>query len=90
VSSPGEQAQTVLRLEGPRDYEFVESQWSPDGEWILAVDSRGRLIIVGAGGTPEARMLVETDGDAWLATRVAWWIPNDATYTVDPADLSRD
>jgi hypothetical protein len=90
VGAPGEQPQTILRLEGPRDYEFIETQWSPDGAWILAVDSRGRLLIVGADGTPAARLLTETDGDQWLATRVAWWIPDNAIYTVDPADLAGD
>lgn len=90
VSVPGGSADTIAQLQGPRDYAFVEAQFSPDGSWVLAVDSRGRLVIVGADGTPEARLLAETDGDRWLATRVAWWIPDSATYTVDPADLAGD
>lgn len=90
VGAPGSEPQTIVRLEGPRDYEFVEAQWSPDGAWILAVDSRGRLIVVGADGTPAARLLIDTDGDPWLATRIAWWIPDNTTYTIDPADLAQD
>jgi hypothetical protein len=88
ISVPGSTADSILRLEGPRDYEFMEAQFSPDGSWVLAVDSRGRLLIVGADGAPEARLLAQSDDDPWLATRVAWWIPDDATYTVDPADLA--
>lgn len=74
---------TVLMVSSaPRDY-YLRSwgqQWSPDGAWIAVWDSEGRLLLMGATGTPEARMLVDADefhGDA------AWFIAGNPTYTVE-------
>jgi hypothetical protein len=79
------QRRDLLAAEGPRNYEFVSAQWSPDGEWVLVADSRGRLIVVDAGGeTP--RLLVERNGRDWWTTSAAWFIPGEETYTVDLAD----
>jgi len=74
--------QTILSVEGaPSDYGFIEVQWSPDGEWVLVSDSEGRLLIVGADGTPGARVLV--DGLRPYGAQAAWYIPGNATYTVE-------
>jgi hypothetical protein len=73
---------TILSIEdAPSDYRFYEAQWSPDGDWVLVSDTEGRLLIVGADGTPSARILV--DGlDEW-GPQAAWYIPGNDTYTVD-------
>lgn len=74
--------QTILSIQGaPSDYRFYEAQWSPDGEWVLVSDTEGRLLIVGATGTPAARMLM--DGLEKWGPQAAWYIPGNDTYTVD-------
>lgn len=74
--------QTILTVErAPSDYSFIEAQWSPDGAWVLVSDSEGRLLIVGADGTPGARVLV--DGLQPYGAQAAWYIPGNATYTVE-------
>ncbi|MEX2393526.1 MAG: hypothetical protein WD826_03495 [Actinomycetota bacterium] len=66
----------IFRARGPRDYGIAGAQWSPDGKWILAVDTEERLIVVGADGAPAPRIL------ATEASAAAWYIPGDPTYTV--------
>ncbi len=74
--------QTILSVEGaPSDYSFVEAQWSPDGAWVLASDTEGRLLVVGADGSPGARVLV--DGLRQYGAQAAWYIPGNATYTIE-------
>jgi hypothetical protein len=76
------QDQTILSIEdAPSDYRFYEAQWSPDGEWVLVSDTEGRLLIVGADGTPGARVLV--DGLEEWGPQGAWYIPGHDTYTVE-------
>jgi len=76
------QDQTILSIEGaPSDYRFYAAQWSPDGEWVLVSDTEGRLLIVGADGTPGARVLVDRL-EEW-GPQAAWYIPGHDTYTVD-------
>jgi hypothetical protein len=73
---------TILSIEGaPSDYRFYEAQWSPDGEWVLVSDTEGRLLVVGADGTPGARVLV--DGLEKWGPQAAWYIPGNDTYTVE-------
>ena len=74
--------QTILSVEGaPADYGFVEAQWSPDGAWVLVSDTSGRLLVVGANGSPGARVLVE--GLRQYGAQAAWYIPGNTTYTVE-------
>ncbi len=74
--------QTILTVEdAPSDYSFIDTQWSPDGEWVLVSDSEGRLIIVGADGNPGARILM--DGLERYGAQAAWFIPGNDTYTVE-------
>ncbi len=73
---------TIVSVEGaPSDYRFYEAQWSPDGEWVLVSDTAGRLIVVGADGAPEARVLVH--GLEEWGPQAAWYIPGNNTYTVE-------
>ncbi len=76
--------QELLRAKGPLDYDFLDLQFSPDGEWVLARDSEERLIVLGASGSPGPRVLVEE------VVSAAWFIPGNDTYTVDPAELGSD
>jgi hypothetical protein len=80
IRQPDGELRELLRLEGPADYAIVDAQWSPDGEWILATDSRGRLIVLAAAGEPAPRLLAESEG----FPTAAWTIEGDSTYTVDP------
>ena len=81
--SDGSERMILSVTDAPSDYYFHESQWSPDGEWVLITDNAGRLLIVGANGTPDARVLVD-DLQDWGA-QAAWYIPGNDTYTVDIA-----
>jgi len=82
VQLPGGESRTILSVEdAPADYQFVDVQWSPDGEWVLVSDTEGRLLIVGADGTPGARVLV--DGLQQYGAQAAWYIPGNDTYTVE-------
>lgn len=75
----------LIAAEGPRDYRFESAQWSPDGDWALVLDSRGRLLVVGADATPGPRMLADAEEPGYTAP--AWHIPGNDTFTVDPSDL---
>lgn len=73
---------TILSVEnGPRDYNFPDAQWSPDGSRLLISDSAGRLIVAGVEGNPDPRVLVE--GLETWAFGAAWYIPGYDTYTID-------
>lgn len=85
VRPPGGPARTLIDVEGPRDYRFTAAQWSPDGRWVLASDSRGRLVIVGADGEPGPRLLVASAREVWSAAQAAWFMPGHPAYTIDPA-----
>lgn len=83
VRYPDGRTETILETpDAPEDYWFDFIQWSPDGQWVLAVDSDGRILIMGATGTPSPRLLVDTDAD-WM--QPAWYIPGNTTYTVEIA-----
>lgn len=57
VTPPQGRERTVVSLDGPNTYMFSDPQWSPDGRWILAGDSVGRLLIVD-GKSGEVRELL--------------------------------
>jgi len=64
--------QTVLTVKGPRDYGFGTTIWSPDGQWILAIDSEGTILVLGADGEPGPAILA-SGGSSWMG--VAWYQP---------------
>lgn len=72
---------TILEAEGPKNYWFEWSTWSPDGAWILVQDSEGRIIIIAAEGDPNPRILVE-GVDGWMAAY--WYMPGHSEGTWDP------
>jgi hypothetical protein len=80
VSAEGTRRTLLAVEDAPRDYRFYGEQWSPDGNWVSVWDSEGRLIILRASGDADPRVLVEVAGSF---ARSAWFIPGDATYTVD-------
>lgn len=90
VQSPDGDVREILSVDGPRDYTFVDASWSPDGEWILVADGDGRLLVVGESGDPGPRILLDDDRNYGyeLGWSVAWYIPGNDTYTVDPANLT--
>jgi dipeptidyl aminopeptidase/acylaminoacyl peptidase len=73
----------LAHLTGPRDYGIVSVQWSPDGAWVLAMDTRGRLFLVGADGTPGPRLLVDAGGREAPVVLPAWWIDGVTAQRVD-------
>ena len=72
----------------PSNYRLNEAQWSPDGEYVLVVDTEGRIIVASASGDPRPRVIAET-GHEYEGT-MAWYLPGHATYTVDREDLNSD
>jgi hypothetical protein len=83
VRDPDGGERELLTLDGPRDYRLSSAQWSPDGQWILVADSRGRLIVLDSEG--ERPRLLAHDGEQrqWWIPSPTWFVPGDATYTVD-------
>lgn len=77
----------LLRVEGPRDYGIVSAQWSPDGEWVLAADTRGRLFVVAADGEPGPRLVADIGGRAAPWVLPAWWMEGLDGQAVDLATL---
>lgn len=67
----------VLEVEGPSSYGIWEVQWSPDGAWILGVDSSNRMFLLSADGTAGPFLVVED------AAGPAWFIPGNPAHTVD-------
>ncbi|MFP5307950.1 MAG: hypothetical protein ACLGIR_00020 [Actinomycetes bacterium] len=61
---------TLLRLDGPNSYRFDDARWSPDGEWVLVVDSLRRALVLPADGDAAPRVWVEDVG--W---ELDWWQP---------------
>lgn len=75
----------LVHLTGPRDYGVVSAQWSPDGRWVLAADTRGRLFLLGADGVPGPRLLVDAGGRDTPVVLPAWWIDDADAQRVDLA-----
>ncbi len=58
---------TLFTAQGPRDYRFESTSWSPDGRYAAVVDSEHRLLVIDVeSSTPTARVL------ATNATSPAW------------------
>lgn len=72
--------------EAPSNYRFNEAQWSPDGKYVLVVDTEGRIIVAAASGDPRPRVVAETGHE--YGVTMAWYVPGNATYTVDREDLN--
>ena len=72
VRVPNEVPTTILSADGPHDYSFDVATWSPDGQWVLVVDSEGRILVVGESGLPTARLLVD-GASRWM--NASWYIP---------------
>ena len=70
----------------PSNYRYNEAQWSPDGEYVVVVDSEGRIILASASGDPRPRVVAET-GHEYVVI-MAWYVPGNAAYTVDREDLN--
>ncbi|MGH3441511.1 MAG: hypothetical protein ACRDUY_05600 [Nitriliruptorales bacterium] len=92
VRSPDGDIREIVAVDGPRDYTFRDASWSPDGEWILIADGDGRLLVVSEDGDPGPRLLLDGAQNYGfeLGSTVAWFIPGDDTYTIDPASLDGD
>ena len=72
--------------EAPSNYRFNEAQWSPDGKYVLVVDTEGRIIVAAVSGDPRPRVVAETGHEYDVI--MAWYVPGNATYTVDREDLN--
>ncbi|MCZ6567764.1 MAG: hypothetical protein O6923_05645 [Actinobacteria bacterium] len=72
--------------DAPSNYRFNEAQWSPDGKYVLVVDTEGRIIVVAVSGDPRPRVVAETGHEYDVI--LAWYVPGNATYTVDREDLN--
>jgi hypothetical protein len=72
VRLPNQDPVPILTADGPHDYSFTTATWSPDGQWVLVVDSEGRILVVGENGTPTARVLVQS-ASPWM--NATWYIP---------------
>ena len=83
VRAPDGAGTELVRLQGPADYGLISAQWSPDGQWVLGVDTRGRLFVLAADGDPGPRLLAELGG--WEARWVlpAWSIDDVAAQRID-------
>jgi Tol biopolymer transport system component len=76
----------LLHLDGPRDYGLVAAQWSPDGAWVLGLDTRGRLFVLGADGDPAPRLVTDVgEHDAGWTAAPAWWMDQETGQRVDLA-----
>ncbi len=53
---------TVLELDGPDGYRLEDPRWTGDGDWIVVRDTGGRVLVLGADGTPSPRVWVT---DVW-------------------------
>lgn len=81
---------TIIEMDGPRDYGVSSTQWSPDGAFVLAADSRGRLFVVAADGEGGPRWLADLGGRAAPIVLPAWWMSGETTYTVDLDAITQD
>ncbi len=73
--------------DAPSNYRFIDPQWSPDGQFVLASDSEGRLLVLDAEGEVAPRVLVET-GEEGRDVAAAWYIEGNSTYTVGSDELA--
>lgn len=84
IEQPGRATVRAAAISGPHDYEILDAEWSPDGNWIAMRDSDGRLLATSA----------ERDAPRVLAaggvSRYAWFIVGNPTYTIALPDLPSD
>ncbi|GBD86072.1 hypothetical protein BMS3Abin02_02497 [bacterium BMS3Abin02] len=72
IREPNKEPRLLLEVNGPRNYRFNTVTWSPDGNWVMVIDSESHLLIVHALGDPQPRILA--DGlQPWMSA--AWYIP---------------
>jgi hypothetical protein len=57
ATTPTGRTWTVAQTTGRPDYALDPPTWSPDGQWVLVIDNRSRLLIVAAEGSPGLRQL---------------------------------
>ncbi len=83
--APDGSSRTLLELDGPQDYSFVDARWSPDGRWILVRDSEERFIVLGEDGDAGPWLLLDRGGrNARYVADVAWFVPGETADTFDP------
>lgn len=80
VLPPGGGPVEIVSAEGPRDYSFFSALWSPDGRWVLIMDSSSRLLVVSADGSQGPYVLAER------ANSPAWFVPGRSEFTVDVSE----
>lgn len=76
VIGPDGGERVLLSLDGPRDYRVRPAGWSPDGRFVLVIDSAGRLLVVSAAGDPQPRLVADDVSEA------AWYLPGSDFGTV--------
>lgn len=64
-----------LAVTGPLDYRFEGAAWSPDGEWILLLDNRQRLLVMSVDGDDDPVALTGLSRGQWLIAPPAWSQP---------------
>lgn len=77
IRQTGENPRDLIRVTGPGSYSFWDVQWSPDGAWVLAVDSLNRMIVVAADGSVGPYLLADDVNEP------AWYIDGETRYTVE-------
>ncbi|WP_370326005.1 hypothetical protein [Euzebya sp.] len=63
VTDPEGGTARVLELDAPDDYGLYQVGWTPDGDWLVVVDSLSRALVVPADGG-EPRIWATEVGDA--------------------------
>lgn len=77
IRQTGQDPIEVIRVDGPSSYGFFDLQWSPDGEWVMAVDTMNRLVVVSADGAMGPYLV----GDD--ISEPAWHIAGESSYTIE-------
>ena len=66
ATAPAGSTWTVAQAAGRPDHALDPPIWSPDGQWVLVIDNRSRVLIVAAEGSPGLRELVHgVDSATW-------------------------
>lgn len=68
AATPAGRTWTVARATGRPDYALNPPTWSPDGQWVLVIDNRSRLLIADAEGSTGLRELAHgVDVATWAS-----------------------
>lgn len=59
VAEPGGDIHDLAEVRADEDYHLRDPAWSPDGRWLVLVDSSDRLLLVDAEGDAPVRVLAE-------------------------------